>query len=421
MYEIKPLKQENIIFVCSLMSEPNNISALHTNIISLDEWQHIFAEAENDTDEENYIIYNKDIPCGWLKLNGLQNDDTAWISILVVSERFKHQGVGKFAVEFAIEYLAKRGYQHINLHTTADNLSAIRLYEKSGFRLIENKEDKLTFRITLNNLTFTNITKENICNYKKLSKIYAKYKIKSLRNQGEKPGNKKMFYELFDSIISNSSLSNFDYFIVMESAKELIGFASISTSSTYVVDIPYPYGEVKDFYISPKHRRKGYGRILNHHIEKIFDENGTNTVLLSPDPISEIDFWKAMGYCDTGIHQGWGRHFVYIKHINVNSLEIDNAISELVTSTDLIGINPYNKTQIKEVYDVWKEYCKEINRKPRRKDIKNMAWNARKNRNVSFKAMYYQGKIIGFTYKSDTEINYNLSEYLKKESETNDI
>ena len=271
--------------------------------------------------------------------------------------------------------------------------------------------------------TFANITKEYISNYKKLRKIYAKYKIKSLRNQGEMPGNKKMFYELFDSIISNSSLSNSDYFIVMESAKEFIGFASISTSSTYVVDIPYPYGEVKDFYISPKHRRKGYGRILNHHIEKIFDENGANTVLLSPDPISGIDFWKAMGYCDTGIHQGWGRHLVYVKHLieSLNSTEIDNAISELVKSTDLIGINPYNNPQIKEVYGVWEEYCKEINRKPRRKDIKNMAWNARKNRNVSFKAKYYQGKIIGFTYKSDTEINYILSEYSEKESETNDI
>ncbi len=271
------------------------------------------------------------------------------------------------------------------------------------------------------NFTFTNISKENISNYKKLRKIYAKYKIKSLRNQGEMPGNKKMFYELFDSIVSNSSVSNFDYFIVMESAKEIIGFASISTSSTDVVDIPYKYGAVKDFYISPKHRRKGYGRILNSYIENIFSENKTNTVLLNPDPVSGVDFWKAMGYRDTGIHQGWGRHFVYIKHIKETSLEIDNAISELVTSTDLIGINPYNKPQIKEVYGVWEEYCKEINRKPRRKDIKNMAWNARKNRNVSFKALYYQGKIIGFTYKSDTEINYNLSEYSEKESETNDI
>lgn len=413
MYEIKLLTKENIPFVCELMSEENNVSALHTNIISFEEWDRTFTETENDYDEENFIIYNNSIPCAWLKLNGLQSKDTAWISMLVVSEKFKHQGIGKFAVEFVIDYLAKRRYQHIKLHTTEDNLPAIRLYEKSGFRLIENKEDKLTFSITLNNLTFTNITKENISSYKKLRQIFVKYKMQTLRNHGEMPGSKKMFYELFDSIISDSSFSNSDYFIVMKSAKELIGFASISITSTNVVDIPYPYGEVKDFYISPKHRRKGYGRILNHHIEKIFDENGTNTILLSPDPICGIDFWKAMGYYDTGIHQGWGRHLVYVKHLikTENYIEIDNAITKLVTPIDLIGINPYNKPQIREVYGVWKEYCKEVLQKPHRKDIKYMAWNARKNRTVSFKAKYYQGKIIGFNYNADCEINYTLPEH----------
>ena len=44
-----------------------------------------------------------------------------------------------------------------------------------------------------------------------------------------------------------------------------------------------------------------------------------------------------------------------------------------------------------------------------------MAWNARKNRNVSFKAMYYQGKIIGFNYNADYEINYTLSDHRKQE------
>ena len=144
MYEIKPLKQENIIFICSLMSEPNNISALHTNIIPLDEWQHIFAEAENDTDEENFIIYNKDIPCGWLKLNGLQNDDTAWISMLVVSEKFKHQGIGKFAVEFAAQHLKRRGYRYINLQTTIDNSVALNLYGNYGFIIINQSATKIT-------------------------------------------------------------------------------------------------------------------------------------------------------------------------------------------------------------------------------------------------------------------------------------
>lgn len=130
--------------------------------------------------------------------------------------------------------------------------------------------------------------------------------------------------------------------------------------SQNVVDIPYDYGEFKDFYILPRHRRKGFGTILNNYIEDVFINNKTNVVLLSPDPVSGIEFWRAMGYYDTGIHKGWGKHFVYIKHISDDntSLEIDNAISELLTPTDLIGINPYNKPQMREVYCVWKEYCK---------------------------------------------------------------
>lgn len=183
-----------------------------------------------------------------------------------------------------------------------------------------------------------------------------------------------------------------------------------------VVDIPYDYGEVKDFYILPRHRRKGFGTILNNYIEDVFINNKTNVVLLSPDPVSGIEFWRAMGYNDTGIHKGWGKHFVYIKHISGGntSLEIDNAISELLTPTDLIGINPYNKPQMREVYCVWKEYCKDVNRKKHRTDVKKMARCARKNKNVSFRAVYYKGKIIGFKYKADDVINYILPEYKTK-------
>ena len=265
--------------------------------------------------------------------------------------------------------------------------------------------------------TFTTITKDNISQYKKLRKIFAEYKIQTLRNHGEAPGRKKMFFNLFDGIISRASQSDTDYFIVMQSGKEIIGFASMSTAASDVVSIPYNYGTVNNFYISPKHRLKGYGRILNSYIEKIFIDNGTTTVLLYPDPIHGIPFWKAMDYCDTGINQGWGHYLVYCKHLkrNEHTAEIDNAISQLVKPTDLISINPYNKPQIKAVYCIWKEYCTEANRKPHKKDIKNMAWNARNKRAINFKALYYQGKIIGFTYKADTEINYVLSEYRKEE------
>lgn len=118
-------------------------SALHTDAIPLEEWQKSFAEPQ-DTDEENFIVYENDIPCAWLKLNGLQNNDIAWISMLVVSDKFKHQGVGQYAIEFAISYLKQRGYKQIKLQTTEDNLPAMKLYTKCGFAVINKSSEKIT-------------------------------------------------------------------------------------------------------------------------------------------------------------------------------------------------------------------------------------------------------------------------------------
>ena len=252
MYEIKTLTKENIEFIFKLMSEENNTSALHTDVITLEEWQSTFSEAETDADEENFIVYSNNVPCAWLKLNGLQNTDTAWISMLAVSDKSKRQGAGKFAVEFAIEYLAKQGYSYCKLHTTSDNSPAINLYTKCGFKLTESKNEKLIFSRKLD-FRFSDITKENTNDYKSLKTIFTKYKIRTLRNHGESPCGKRTFYNLFDSIVSTACESKTKHFIVMESDKELIGFALIETASTDVVDIPHRYGEI---YISQKHRAK---------------------------------------------------------------------------------------------------------------------------------------------------------------------
>ena len=145
MYIIKPFEKANIPFVYELMSELSNLSSLHTATIPLEEWQKSFAESK-DTDEENFIVYKNDIPCAWLKLNGLRNKDVAWISMLVVSNEFKHQGVGQSAIEFAIGYLKQRGCKQIKLQTTDDNLPAIKLYSKCGFTLISKNSEKIIMR-----------------------------------------------------------------------------------------------------------------------------------------------------------------------------------------------------------------------------------------------------------------------------------
>ena len=142
MYIIKPFEKANIPFVYELMSELSNLSSLHTATIPLEEWQKSFAESK-DTDEENFIVYKNDIPCAWLKLNGLRNKDVAWISMLVVSNEFKHQGVGQSAIEFAIGYLKQRGCKQIKLPTTDDNLPAIKLYSKCGFTVISKNSEKI--------------------------------------------------------------------------------------------------------------------------------------------------------------------------------------------------------------------------------------------------------------------------------------
>ena len=142
MYYVKQLIADDVHFVASIMSEISNITALHSTYHSLAEWKCIFDENARDADEENFLICADNDVCAWLKLNGLLNADTAWISMLVVSDKYKHQGVGKFAVEYAFEYLQSKGFNQIGVQTTEDNVAAKNLYMKSGFSIVELKEFK---------------------------------------------------------------------------------------------------------------------------------------------------------------------------------------------------------------------------------------------------------------------------------------
>lgn len=64
--------------------------------------------------------------------------------MLVVSEKFKRRGIGKFAVEFAAQYLKHRGYRYINLQTTIDNSVALNLYGNYGFIIVNQSTTKIT-------------------------------------------------------------------------------------------------------------------------------------------------------------------------------------------------------------------------------------------------------------------------------------
>ncbi len=109
----------------------DNITPLHGAIISCDEWHDSLSE--NDKDEAHFLIYKHAVPVAWLKINGLSEGDSAWISMLVVSPRFQRQGIGKFAVRYAEEYCQTNGKKKLFIKTTTDNIPAQKLYKKCGY------------------------------------------------------------------------------------------------------------------------------------------------------------------------------------------------------------------------------------------------------------------------------------------------
>ena len=62
------------------------------------------------------------MPCGYLKINGLEDGNDGWISILAVASAFQRKGIGKYAVSYAESFFKKQGKLCVKIHTTTDNL-----------------------------------------------------------------------------------------------------------------------------------------------------------------------------------------------------------------------------------------------------------------------------------------------------------
>ncbi|MBD5104386.1 MAG: GNAT family N-acetyltransferase, partial [Ruminococcaceae bacterium] len=115
-----------------------NIEPLHGGEITLEEWESFLSE--KDSDEAHFLIYKSSFPAAWLKVNGLENKETGWISMLAVEPVFQKMGVGSFAVKFAEDFLRLRQKNKACICTTEDNTAAQRLYKKCGYGILENRE-----------------------------------------------------------------------------------------------------------------------------------------------------------------------------------------------------------------------------------------------------------------------------------------
>jgi ribosomal protein S18 acetylase RimI-like enzyme len=74
------------------------------------------------------------IPAAWLKINGL-NKETISISMLVVDDKFKHKGIGRFSLNYSEDYARKNNKSVILIYTTKDNTIAKMRYLKCEYEI----------------------------------------------------------------------------------------------------------------------------------------------------------------------------------------------------------------------------------------------------------------------------------------------
>ena len=110
-----------------------NVEPLHGRKITQEEWCGWLSQ--NDPDEAHFIIYKGTTPIAWLKLNGISDGETGWISMLAVDPAMQRKGAGKYAVGFSEQFFRSIGKKKVGIHTTDDNIPAQNLYKKCGYEI----------------------------------------------------------------------------------------------------------------------------------------------------------------------------------------------------------------------------------------------------------------------------------------------
>ena len=139
---VKKMNDEDIPFIYHVFEQ--NKAVLHENYISLEEWTKYLTGTDTsgggDPYESHHIIMADANPAAWLKIHSWNKPEIC-ISMLVVEDSFKHNGVGRFAIQFAEKQARYWGKSAIRIQTTKDNAIATECYKKCGYEIVREIEN----------------------------------------------------------------------------------------------------------------------------------------------------------------------------------------------------------------------------------------------------------------------------------------
>ena len=142
--ELKEVMEREYEFLYELMNNESIMKRLNETCTSLEDWKSAILYWKNDSDEENYIIYNNNKPIGWIGINNLDSSDReVYIKILAILPENQRRGIGGYAVKNMINYLKGKGFKKLSLYTDKDNDYAQRCYIKCGFKIETTLTDKM--------------------------------------------------------------------------------------------------------------------------------------------------------------------------------------------------------------------------------------------------------------------------------------
>jgi ribosomal-protein-alanine N-acetyltransferase len=131
-----PLKEDLISFVHNAFKQ--NIEILHGISISENEWHKYLLGEDADPYEMNFIFLAEQNPAAWLKINGI-NSETICISMLIIDNTYKRQGIGSFMMKYSEEYAKNHNKSAVRIQTTKDNIAATQCYLRQGYKINEIK------------------------------------------------------------------------------------------------------------------------------------------------------------------------------------------------------------------------------------------------------------------------------------------
>ncbi|MBU1144595.1 MAG: GNAT family N-acetyltransferase [Firmicutes bacterium] len=146
------------------------------------------------------------------------------------------------------------------------------------------------------NIEFLQINKESFQTIESAKMLWIPYVLETKKNKNEEI----VLDQINDNLVRRINIQGLRdsmHFELFYFNSECIGIANFAIDLGGIRGIIEPgYGFIMEFYIVPEKRKHGFGRMFFSHIESVLKADGANALYLTPDLVTGIPFWKALGF-----------------------------------------------------------------------------------------------------------------------------